>query len=96
MAMQAGLGSLDPSTVTVKGVKIGWTCTEMPDEAVERVRVTGALGGCGLKAVLLPTSLSFAAMLAHVFGFEASAGACCAVPGAGAAGAAAADCCEAA
>ena len=56
------------------------------------MREAGALGG-GLKAAVLPPSLSFAAMLAHVFGFVASAGACCAGAPAGAAAAAG---CEAA
>ena len=58
-----------------------YTCTEIPDDAVDKVRAAGALGGGGLKAVLLPPSLSLAAMLAHVFGFAASVGACCAGAG---------------
>ena len=63
------------------------TWTEVPEEAVESVRETCALGG-GLKAALLPPSLSLAAILAHVLGFGASAGACCAGAAAGAAAAA--------
>ena len=52
------------------------------------MRETGALGG-GLKAALLPLSLSLAAMLAHVLGFGASAGACCCAGAAAGAAAAA-------
>ena len=62
--------------------ELRFTCTEIPDEAVDKVRAAGALGGAGLKAVLLPPSLSLAAMLAHVFGFAASGAACCAGAGA--------------
>ncbi len=45
---------------------------------MDKVRAMGALGGGGLKAALLPPSLSLAAMVAHVLGLAASARASCA------------------
>ena len=49
------------------------TWTETPEEAVDSGRDTGAFRGAGLNAAPAPPSLSLAAMLAHVFGFGASA-----------------------